>query len=55
MLDIIKRHIIDIIGIAPAVSLFFFEGLAAFWGMIILLSYAYLRFALNFGKIIIPN
>lgn len=36
-------------------SVFFFEGLAAFLGMIILLSYAYLHFALNFGKIIIPN
>ncbi len=43
MLDIIKRHIIDIIGIALAVSLFLFEGLAAFLGVIMLLSYAYLR------------
>ena len=43
MLDIIKRHIIDIIGIALAVSLFLFEGLAAFFSVIVFLFYAYLR------------
>lgn len=43
MLDIIKRHIIDIIGIALAVSLFLFEGLAAFFSVIVLLFYEYLR------------
>lgn len=43
MLDVIKRHIIDIIGIVLAVSLFFFEGFAAFFSVIVLLFYEYLR------------
>lgn len=43
MLDIIKRHIIDIIGIALAVLMFFSEGFTEFILYILLFEYVFLQ------------